>query len=976
MAMQTDNPVDSNGMPFLENSLPAVLPDVDDLFGGEVPVNLALSPPTKELRQRIDDIRRRGCCQTVAWSKAGIIASLTPDGHFVELRFLRCNPDDGSWQLSEPTRCDLVVGSDSIPLAHLAWSSTAIPELAILDSVGRLALLTFSNAINRPYLTRRWDPDPIDDLNAVVGCHWLSLMPPSRQFNVLHGPAIKDSNRYRYDTSFIHSFGPFHPNPSKSSLLCVTTNGQLKLFYSQSNNRIEETTIDIERIGSTDDMITHASICTDKNFLYLILATASRQLRLVKLTLQWGPSQGDKQPISSPLSPTIVERHLASTSWHQYGPNDSAFDAAMTQVSHLEILPSTLENDAQSWSPPLILTVRSYLPSPDSPYPEAQSIIDRWQVLTDQPQTIHPAFSSLGGQKQNSVPDIQPTTRLQRGEPLTFNKVIVGLQILQFGKVICVAFSDGTVEYRDRLTLSEIYNEPNTERIMNPHQVGFAFPDPTPCLQLVLSPTNCSLVQITPDGELIWKYLQYAQGDIGNSTQDPQYSPVIAALTVATGAAIYYVSSFDDVLAVARPFADKKRFTYDFANDVVSMLKITVDYSEDSHHDNLVRNTHLQMCLSIIGNLGFHGQYDARTFGSKFATLALNARNIVILVTIASNTPPNLREKFSPLDEPEVVEALAGCAKWSIDLLSWLADCLFSLLDDPKFTSLVKDQSKFAAVSAYLQEKNDVALHLLLCSSTRGLLVAVCRRLQHLDTLGNRVIGYWETQQAQADGKAPNLSLHRAYQRMQQITSSSLVKAQEFEKLLTQLGADIRSTYSTMLTAMVSKAAGQPPPQAGAAISKHLDAAVKQAQMQCELGMLLGGTIHPMFRKALGQLFANHLAGFKVTVDPAKLFFHDYSLLEVAADSPESFAKKRAEAIYVDMFRKVEITPGQTEQQVDGGRVNGPVWSGQWRRCVRCASVMEDVSSPRPGFSYVLTQQRKCACGGSWGLLPKGELIS
>lgn len=63
MAMQTDNPVDSNGMPFLENSLPAVLPDVDDLFGGEVPVNLALSPPTKELRQRIDDIRRRGCCQ-------------------------------------------------------------------------------------------------------------------------------------------------------------------------------------------------------------------------------------------------------------------------------------------------------------------------------------------------------------------------------------------------------------------------------------------------------------------------------------------------------------------------------------------------------------------------------------------------------------------------------------------------------------------------------------------------------------------------------------------------------------------------------------------------------------------------------------------------------------------------------------------------------------------------------------------------
>lgn len=335
-----------------------------------------------------------------------------------------------------------------------------------------------------------------------------------------------------------------------------------------------------------------------------------------------------------------------------------------------------------------------------------------------------------------------------------------------------------------------------------------------------------------------------------------------------------------------------------------------------------------------------------------------------------------------------MVEALAGCAKWSIDLLSWLADSLFSLLDDSKFTALVREPSKFAAVSAYLQEKNDVALHLLLCSSTRGFLVAVCRRLQHLDALGNRVIGFWETQaqQGQADSKTSNLALHRAYQRMQQITSSSLVKAQDFEKLLTQLGNDIRSTYTGMLVVMVSKAAGQPPPQPGAAIPKQLDAMIKQAQMQCELAMLLGGTINPMFRKALMQFFGTHLSTFKATVDPAKLFFHDYSLLEVATDSPESLARKRSLALYVDMFRKVEISPGQAEthqhrqqqqQQANGGaRTMGLVWSGQWRRCVRCASVMEDVSNPRHGFSYVLSQQRKCACGGSWGLLPKGGLVS
>ena len=82
------------------------------------------------------------------------------------------------------------------------------------------------------------------------------------------------------------------------------------------------------------------------------------------------------------------------------------------------------------------------------------------------------------------------------------------------------------------------------------------------------------------------------------------------------------------------------------------MMKIAVDYSEDAHHDQLVRNSHLQLCLSILNHLGFRGEFRPRDFCSKFALLALNVRNIVILITIASNSPINLKEKLSPLDEP------------------------------------------------------------------------------------------------------------------------------------------------------------------------------------------------------------------------------------------------------------------------------------------------------------------------------------
>ena len=69
------------------------------------------------------------------------------------------------------------------------------------------------------------------------------------------------------------------------------------------------------------------------------------------------------------------------------------------------------------------------------------------------------------------------------------------------------------------------------------------------------------------------------------------------------------------------------------------------------HHDALMRNAPLQACLSIMNSLGFKGDYRRRSFQSKFATLDLNVRNVVILITLASNTPVTVREKMSPLDE-------------------------------------------------------------------------------------------------------------------------------------------------------------------------------------------------------------------------------------------------------------------------------------------------------------------------------------
>lgn len=88
--------------------------------------------------------------------------------------------------------------------------------------------------------------------------------PNKKPYNVLYGPATKHSNNYSYESSFVPSSGPHHPNPAKSALFCVTMNGMLKMFWSQNTNRMEETSLELESVNSTDELVTHAALASDR----------------------------------------------------------------------------------------------------------------------------------------------------------------------------------------------------------------------------------------------------------------------------------------------------------------------------------------------------------------------------------------------------------------------------------------------------------------------------------------------------------------------------------------------------------------------------------------------------------------------------------------------------------------------------------------------------------------------------------------
>lgn len=75
-------------------------------------------------------------------------------------------------------------------------------------------------------------------------------------------------------------------------------------------------------------------------------------------------------------------------------------------------------------------------------------------------------------------------TRLRKLEPIVIPKIVVSVHVMYLGKVVCFAFSDGTIQYRERVTMMEMFNEHNIHRVLSPHDVGFQYDNDTPCKPL------------------------------------------------------------------------------------------------------------------------------------------------------------------------------------------------------------------------------------------------------------------------------------------------------------------------------------------------------------------------------------------------------------------------------------------------------------------------------------------------------------
>ncbi|KAI5788163.1 mediator complex, subunit Med16 [Pyronema domesticum] len=875
----------------------------DDLFGDNSDKLNAL-----RLSTRLDELRRNGCNQRVAWSKLGCIALIDAAGTGVETRHLACNPEDGKWLLSDAYRINGVAKHhDEQKLQHLEWSSHGA-DLAVVDVLGNVSFFTVHVAINTlTFMTILKQPDNDDDSNALAGFWWL---PAERPF-ALHSATKLEGRRYHYQTLSFRSFGPFHPVQNKGAAIGVTGNGTVKLWYHDGIMTYKQVSSELESLTTLNDIFTHASMSWTwgpEASAILAVYTNSRQLRVYKLQIKWNilppnPPQPQGAPPVKPTTittpPTLVIQRIKIID--SVLPLDCPQDPSRLHLTHLEVLSPMVGNPGAQLSPSTVLCVFS------GKHPEGNlfSVVSRWD-LKDTPSSSHPSFEQLNMRRASISSPVSAELDIHRLEEVMLDKCVIRVSSVMMGTIVSFASSDGTFEFRDRNHLQP-FPATSLDKITGIFQSDFSFTENGDCLELILSPNNAVAVRLNYDHELIMQVMSYTRGPVSEA---PHME--IACVSLATQHA-YSCSNYlnnDDLLLVARKY-QSKAFNSFFLTEVHKALALKMDFAvSESPSERLVRNPLLQRCLSLQFALDFQGENTPANLPGKLAWSTLHLRVASLAFGLTWNSAQRHQtNRLSAGEEfkiSEALESLKGLVRWFMDMQAFIVSDLFDLAKECQGRT-----TDLAFVREKMVESNSPALLLLLASSPRAFMRYNCRSLRGLESITNKPMP-GEDPQSQAEATSFRLPI-----------DLSPIRLGRFEKMLTDIDGTIRAAYQEI---------------------KEPDRIIAERDLfvKTEIPAVFAGSVD----RILGEL----VKGMKNDVELAKLFFKDTSWLGMSDDIMSRMYRKKT---MIDAVRKTEIKP-------DGGKVL------RLRRCTRCCSIVEEAVMSKTTVTWLGSFNRMCLCGTLW----------
>ncbi|KAI5800127.1 mediator complex, subunit Med16 [Geopyxis carbonaria] len=859
---------------------------VDDLFqDNATPVSHS------RIDGRFDEFRRGGCNQKIAWSKLGCIAVINSDGTGVETRHLACNPEDGRWALSDAYPItDVSRFHEGQRLQHVTWSSNGA-ELAIIDVLGRVSFYTVYLTVNQLALSSI-HTYPDDDMSSLVGFWWL---PSERPYSLYTAMKVEEDVKY-YSQNY-RPFGPFHPVSPKAAAIGITRGGTAKMWFHDGNSKYQESTCELECMMSLDDVFTHASMSWGKESVSVLAAyTQSRQLRVYRLAINWGITQQTKPATQYPTAPVLLVKRvkLMATVF----PTEFSNDTFKAQLTHLEVMGPT--------PGPTNANAAATITAIFSAGPDAQTItfVCRWD-LRERPSKLHPAFDQLGVRRASISSGTPPEVGIPI-EDITLNKRAIGVWPVTSGTVIAFAFSDGSLDFRDRFVVFRIIDPPPNGKITNMTQAGFTFTGGENCIDIVLSPNNTVAVRLSQDNELQMIVMDSTQGAI---TIKENFDTACIALAVQHAYSISNLSNNDDLLLIARKYKSLD-FNNAFLTEVHRALNLKMDFAAESPSERLIRNPLLQRCLSLQYALDFHGERVTRRLSGKLAWAVLHLRVASLAFALSGNSGQRGAVQGrapgtgGPPDDakPEALQTVLGLVQWFMDMMSLIIGDLIEL---SKATRGRTDDLAF--VRQKMLESNSPALFLTLASAPRAFLRYNCRNLRALENSTNKQLasGNYDEEQRMTirSFKVP--------------IDSCAVKIHNFEKIMTDIDGTVRAAYNNV-------------PEAERATA--------------ERQLFVNNEIPEIFKEPVQRLLGYTIPNFRDSINISALFWHDVSWLGFH-DDIESRIYHRTHRI--DAVRKIVL----------------PSKGIKLRRCTRCCSIVEETTINKNQGQWLQNTQRMCLCG-------------
>ncbi|RPB14929.1 hypothetical protein P167DRAFT_519145 [Morchella conica CCBAS932] len=871
---------------------------VEDLFQDDT------APRTSPRRtdSRMDELRLGGCNQKIAWSKLGSIAIINAAGTGVETRHLSCSPEDGRWLLSDAYPVANVSRyHEGQQLTHVTWNSHGA-ELAVMDRLGRVSFYTVFLAVNHLNVTRHQILDQDDDLSALVGFWWL----PVERAYALYRPATRQEDRsFRYQAFSFRPYGPFHPIQGKVAAIGITRGGTAKMWYQDAHSRYQEVTTELEGFSSLDDLFSHAAISWNKDNVAVLAAyTLSHQLRVYRISINWNLQQNppNQPPTMLPAPPTLEIKHVKVEN-HAMPMESGSQDASSAQLSHLEIMAPTPGSPTIP-NVPCVLAVFSSRRADG----EAFSVVCRW-CLKESPSTLHPSFDQLGVRRSSVSSPTSVELELFRMDDLFIPKTIISVSLVTSGTVVAFAFSDGSLELRDRYNFNLLQNQSTSkDLVVNMVQAGFWFPPGEDCIDLALSPNNAVAIRLGCDHSIKLMVMEYN----GNMQEEENMEIACIALAHQHAYSCNNHLNNDDLLLVAQQYRNPV-FNNMFLSEAHHALNLKMDFATESPSERLFRNPLLQRCLSLQNSLDFQGERVNKRLSGKLAWATLHLRVASVAFALTFNNPQRQQGAGGSNDfdlRPEALQTLLGLVRWLMDIMSLTISDLFELAKATKGRT-----SDLAFVREKVIEGNSPALFLALASAPRALLRYNCRSLKGLETTAGK-------QLAMLQGGPVDEEQRTTFRSLKVPIESCAVKISQFERIMTDIDGTIRAAYHNVAEAERANA---------------------------EKLLFVNNEIPPIFASAVERLLNLTLPTLRNDLDVAKLFWHDVTWLGFH-DDVASREYRRLNRI--DAIRKVVLPKGDDKIKL--------------RRCTRCCAVVEDIIPIKSPSYWLGSMQRMCFCGTLW----------